>query len=103
MVNSQINKEIHKAKLAYGHSLIEEAYKDFHNWTRNRSNEHNINRGVGSSRETEVFECDICGKEFIELDSLRTPAYLRFRTHRWRCEQKAWEKDLENFKEEGIE
>lgn len=97
MVNSQINKEIQKARLAYGYSLIEEANKDFYAWTQRRSNEHNINRGKGFSRKTVNYSCEFCGKVFTELDSYRTPVYIRFRNHRWRCERKDWEEEQRNF------
>lgn len=94
MVNSQINKEIRKAELAYGYSLIKRNYQDFHQWSpyRNREGKQGF-----YSRETKYFSCEFCGKVFVELDSLRTPAYLRYRTHRWRCERKDWEEELKNF------
>ncbi len=46
-----------------------------------------------------IYICEICFKKFTELDSLRTPAYLRYRIHFSYCEKKDWEEDLQNFHE----
>lgn len=88
MVNKHINKEIFKAIAAFGFSLIEEAEKEFKSY-----NPKTVNR------ETQEFTCSICGKQFVELNSLRTPVYLRYRNHYWRCEKKEFEQDLQNFHE----
>ena len=86
MTNKHINKEIFKARSVYGYSLIEEAEQEFKNY-----NPKTVDR------ETQEFTCSICGKKFVELNSLRTPVYLRYRNHHWRCEKKQFEEDLKYF------
>lgn len=88
MTNKHINKEIFKARAAFGFSLIEEAEQEFKNY-----NPKTVDR------ETQEFTCSICGMNFVELNSLRTPAYLRYRNHFWRCDKKEFEEDLKNFHE----